>query len=171
MTVTFRAIKDLDLSGSNDVGQNIQNKYYHLLLMGVVRSTISAVNGIMRIHFNNDQTAGHYVSQLWGSRTATTHVPEYGDSYAAEIPGANSPAGAYGTFRAWIFDYNSSSIIKVAQIHFTSYLDNTLFSVQADVGIQWDSTNPITRINFYESGGNNFDTGSHVQIYGVGDAP
>jgi len=169
--VVFRTIKSLNLAGSPSVGTTISNKYFHLLIVGMARSSVAAESAVLRMYINNDNTLANYLSSSYGGTNATWENAESSDARLATISGGNSPTGAFGTFKLWIYNYNSNAIVKCGLLSYVSYLSGTLNSIMGVNTFQWNSINPITRLDFVEAGSNNFATGSLVKIYGVGNAP
>jgi len=149
---------------------SIAGTYSALMLIAVLRSTISATGGNVGIRFNGD-TGNNYIRQVQNLvNTTTSGAAAVSQSSMASfaIPGNTAPSGAFGRaeFKApgYALTVNQKRIGGLSSYRVGNAVGN-LGSEHSEN--EWLNTAAITSLTIFETGGNNFADGSTVWLYGL----
>lgn len=150
---------------------NIPPVFSKLRIEGVVRAHNTSVGFVMTL--NNDGGANYDRSTINGINAAVAHSRVIGStSYSvtiSNIANANSPANAVDPFTVELENYKSTSLKTIR-----STIGNIGDGTNGGAGIAsnigsglYNSTSPVTRVDFILSGTGNFTDLSKIILYGV----
>lgn len=185
-TVTKKTLTDIESGGSSGVtqicdsllgsaqatfdtntilGGNVPSTYKHLRLLAQLRGD-TAANVITStwLRFNNDSTANNYrYENSWNGNNAFASTTDTGlELFAGTCPAGNLSAGIFGALVVDVYDYASTTAIKVVTALARGENNTTQFVVMSSG--RWQ-TSAITRLQLVPSAGN-FATGSRFTLYG-----
>lgn len=139
--------------------------YGALRLLVHARTTDSYVESTVRMYFNNVTTAASYRYQqvIRGGLTSTTSGDESRIGLAA---GANALANSWGDLTIDVLDYGTTTATTTAYSRGTLRVSASGIYVY-NYGLNYESTDAVTRIDLVSYYGGDFVTGSIFSLYGV----
>ncbi len=146
--------------------------YIHLKLVVSVRTDrASATEDLMLCQFNSDTTAAHYFTQRELANGTTVAGSEFLGSfagYACVTTAVTASAGMFASAEILITDYLGTTARKTTTCQGFSPTGKTTGLLDSfRIGMLWDDTSAITRIDLKPGVGSNFKAGSRATLYGL----
>lgn len=154
-------------TSTTTISSSISGDYKKLTLEYAMRSTQAAANVGVSIFFNNDTTATNYRRTMHGAYGAgTSFAAGDNSSVFVEASAASSPAGSFSVGVIDIPQYANTAFNKHALCRGSHRRDDSsVFLVQENTVVEWESTSAITRVDITLDAGN-FVNGSVFRLYG-----
>jgi hypothetical protein len=155
---------------------SITDRYRHLMLVGMVRSTRASTVDVLLARLNGD-SGGNY-DWIWthARHETTTSQPVFASGGGAGATAAqvlyvcadSTPANIYSPFRVLFPDYRNTSIYKSYEANGGMEISAGAEGVYKTLGSgTWKSTSAVTQIELSMLI-ENFDAQSRVTLYGLG---
>ncbi len=139
---------------------NIPSSYRDLIIVANFR--MSGVASATRAQFNGDTTSGNYPT-VWMVGTGSTAVSSTDGGTSMRIFGQNAGPKTVGQMGiVQIMDYSATDKHKTVLVRYSG-ADN---DITAQAG-RWASTNAITTIRLFDSGGQSYQIGDTFSLYGI----
>lgn len=159
-------------SGATLSFSSIPQSFRHLMLVGSVRSSVSAENDGLLLQFNGD-TGGNYDWQRLTANNATLSGAVgrgVTSIQVGAIEGANSRANSFSPVHIYIYLYAQSATYEKYTLSQNTFFGDV--SADADMFLQlrggrWRSTAAITSLSLAPLVGPNFVASSGFQLYGI----
>jgi hypothetical protein len=151
--------------------QSIPGTYSHLLIVGILRSTQSAIQSEVRMRLNND-SGGNYNTQLQyalGGGSIAVQSASQSQTYlaCALTSGGTATSGNAGVFRALIPVYAGTTFRKSVRVEGEySRDDGGNDPISTNGGGTWKSTAAVTRVTVFPES-NNWLAGCQLSLYGL----
>lgn len=143
----------------------IPNNYSHLWVFGAGRSTDPGTNyDYLLCRFSGDSGANYINQKLYASATTVTATRDTSQQQGiiGLLAQDGRAAGDVAAFHATLPHYNNSSLNKNLMTEMTTAV-GAIFHFATN----WDSTDPVSSIEFFLSPGLSIKAGSIISIYGL----